>query len=129
MIIVTLMALGCSSGDDAERTTMLSPAEQVHPDVIEAEVTAAGDRFSVAATISSPYDSEERYADAFRVLSPDDEELGVRELTHHHADEQPFTRSLSGLEIPDGVASVTVQARDLVNGWGGETVTVAVPGR
>ena len=83
--------------------------------------------WTLSATISSPYDSPERYADAFRAVAPDGTELGVRVLTHDHADEQPFTRSLTGLVIPDGVDEITVEGRDLANGWGGGTVTVAVP--
>jgi hypothetical protein len=42
-------------------------------------------------------------------------------------DEQPFTRSLSGVTIPDGVDRVTVRARDSVHGHGGASVTVDVP--
>jgi hypothetical protein len=53
--------------------------------------------------------------------------LGVRELLHDHAGEQPFTRSLEGLEIPDGVKRITVQGRGLEHGWGGGTATVEVP--
>jgi hypothetical protein len=83
----------------------------------------------VRATISSPYDTPDRYAAAFRVLTPDGEELGERELLHDHADEQPFTRSLEGLEIPADVSEVIVEGRDQRHGWGGETVRVPVPGR
>lgn len=107
--------------------TPAASAAQDFPDVLEVELTASGDTWSVAATISSPYDSPERYADAFRVLGPDDTELGVRELLHDHGAEQPFTRSLDGLAIPDDVTEVTVEGRDLANGWGGDTVTVPVP--
>jgi hypothetical protein len=48
-------------------------------------------------------------------------------LTHDHATEQPFTRTQAGLEIPDGIASVTVEGHDLDNGYGGATQTVDVP--
>lgn len=93
------------------------------PDVIGVEVTDNGNgtyRFDV--TISSPYDSNDQYADAWRVLGPDGTEYGVRILTHPHANEQPFTRSLDGVEIPADVAEVTIEGRDLVNGWGGSTM-------
>ncbi len=131
ILAVTLVALGCSNSDGAieDEPTAPSQAEQAFPDVIEAGVTPDGDRFTVTATVSSPYDTEERYADAFRVLGPQEQVLGVRELTHPHLDEQPFTRSLRGVVIPEEVTSVTVQARDLENGWGGQTVTAGVPGR
>ncbi|MDZ7678843.1 MAG: hypothetical protein U5K29_09845 [Acidimicrobiales bacterium] len=100
---------------------------QRFPDVIEVEVTPLADRrYEVAATLSSPYDSPERYADAWRVLDEHGNELGRRELLHDHAAEQPFTRSTT-VEIPDGVEEITVEGRDQLSGYGGGTVTVAVP--
>ncbi len=53
--------------------------------------------------------------------------LGIRELLHDHAGEQPFTRSLEDLVIPDGVDRIVIEGRDLANGWGGTTVTLDVP--
>lgn len=99
---------------------------QEYPDVLEAEIEASGDTYSVDVTISSPYDSPERYADGWRVLAPDGTVLGEHELMHDHASEQPFTRTQSGLEIPDGVDEVTFEGKDLENGYGGETVTIPV---
>lgn len=110
----------------------LAWAEEIqrYPDVVGVEVIVAGEnRFHVDATLSSPYDSPSRYADAFRVLGPDGEELGVRELLHDHANEQPFTRRLSDVEIPGGIERVTVQGRDREHGYGGQTQTVTLPGR
>jgi len=48
-------------------------------------------------------------------------------LYHPHVGEQPFTRSLSGVAIPEGVSKVTVEAHDSVQGWGGATVEVELP--
>ncbi len=45
-----------------------------------------------------------------------------------HANEQPFTRSLSGVEIPDDVSIVTIQGRDQVNGRGGATLEIRLQG-
>jgi hypothetical protein len=99
--------------------------EELFPDVIEATATSDGDgTWTFSATLSSPYDTPQRYADAWRVLAPDGTELGLRILEHDHANEQPFTRSLPGVEIPAEINSVTIQGRDQVSGWGGATVTV-----
>ena len=76
------------------------------------------------ATLSSPYDTPQRYADAWRVVGPDGTVFGIRELTHDHASEQPFTRSQTGIEIPEDVQTVTVEGRDQISGWGGATVEV-----
>ena len=130
---MAVAASGCS-GSDADTTqsapseVTTAPDEQRYPDVIDASVTSTDDGWRFDVTVSSPYDSPERYADAWRIVGPDGTVYGVRELTHDHASEQPFTRSLDGVSIPDGVASVTIEGRDQRYGWGGATVVVAVPG-
>lgn len=100
-------------------------AVELHPDVLDATATQTADgTWEFSATLSSPYDSPERYADAWRVVGPDGSELGIRVLTHDHASEQPFTRSLSGVVIGDDVDQVTIEGRDQVSGWGGQTVVI-----
>jgi hypothetical protein len=103
---------------------------QLYPDVLNVKVQARGDqRFDFDVTVSSPYDSPQRYADAFRVTGADGRTYGERQLLHDHANEQPFTRDLYGVDIPAGVQSVIVQARDLKNGYGGKSMEVKLPGR
>jgi hypothetical protein len=82
--------------------------------------------FMFTVTMSSPYDTPERYADGWRIVGPDGTVYGEHTLTHDHANEQPFTRTQSGVAIPAEVDEVTVEGRDLEHGYGGETVTVAV---
>lgn len=115
-------------GETPSVSASQDPAGQQYPDVIAAEATATGDTWQVTATISSPYDTPQRYADAFRVLAPNDDVLGIRELTHDHANEQPFTRSLADVAIPTDVTTITVEGRDQANGWGGASVTIDLPG-
>ena len=104
--------------------------EQRHPDVVSVKAKpAGGDRFDFDVTVSSPYDTPQRYADAFRVTTLKGAVLGERILLHDHASEQPFTRDLYGVSIPAGVRTVRVQARDMKHGYGGRTVDVTVPGR
>lgn len=112
-----------ASASDAEDTGEI----QKFPDVIGAEAERDGDAWTVSATLSSPYDSPERYADAWRVVGPDGTVYGERILTHDHAAEQPFTRSQSGIEIPDDVTTVTIEGRDLEFGYGGETFELSLP--
>ena len=134
-VLLSLTACGggqsSQSSDDAaqaETTAAGQSSGQKYPDVREADLeSSGGDTWTLSVTISSPYDSPERYADGWRVLAPNGDVLGKHELMHDHANEQPFTRSQSGLEIPQDVQEITVEARDLKNGYGGETVTVSVP--
>ena len=104
-----------------------STADADFPNVVAVELRSDGDTWSLDVTMSSEYDTPERYADGWRVLDPGGNELGTMELTHDHAGEQPFTRSQSGLEIPDGVETIIVEGHDLENGYGGATVEVDVP--
>jgi hypothetical protein len=82
-------------------------------------------RFEV--TISHPDTGWDHYADGWRVLDMAGNELGMRTLAHPHVEEQPFTRSLSGVQIPPGTTQVQVQARETPDGWNPATTTVALP--
>jgi hypothetical protein len=66
----------------------------------------------------------EHYADRWEVLTADGEVLATRVLAHPHVDEQPFTRSQSGILIPEEVSQLQVRAHDLVHGYGGREVVV-----
>jgi hypothetical protein len=104
------------------------PAIAGEADVIEVEMTRAADgsyRFDV--TVAHADTGWDHYADAWDVLAPDGTVLGTRTLLHPHVDEQPFTRSLTGIQVPDDVTEVTVRAHDSVDHYGGKEVTVAVP--
>ena len=108
----------------------MSQQEQRFPDVIAAEVkVAAPGVFDFDVTVSSPYDTPSRYADGFRVSTIEGKLLGERKLMHDHQDEQPFTRDLYSVKIPEGIKKVVVQARDQKYGYGGKTVEVMLPGR
>jgi len=90
------------------------------PTVVAATASARDDAtWLVNVTLSSEYDSPARYADAWRVLDADDNELGIRVLAHDHAGEQPFTRSTS-VDIPTDITTVFIEGRDQINGWSGE---------
>jgi len=104
------------------------PLQAGEADVLAVEVTRAangGYRFDV--TVQHADTGWDHYADAFEVLAPDGSVLGTRTLLHPHVDEQPFTRSLSGVSIPAGITQVIVRARDSVHEYNGRQLTVALP--
>lgn len=122
----------CSAviGEVAAVAQAAGPPAQKHPDVVSARVRVTSTAtFDFDVTVSSPYDSPERYADAFRIMSKDGSVFGERVLLHDHATEQPFTRDLHDVRVPGAVRVVVVQARDKRFGYGGKTVEVALPGR
>ncbi|MEV8250716.1 hypothetical protein AB0O87_07310 [Microbacterium sp. NPDC076768] len=116
-----------SSSSESSSNDATQSADQEFPDVIDAVLSASGDEFTIAVTMSSPYDTADRYADGWRVLTADGNVLSEHQLGHDHANEQPFTRTSSAFSIPDGIDEVTVEGRDQANGYGGETVTIPVP--
>ncbi len=71
----------------------------------------------------------DHYANQWDVLTPDGELLKSRVLYHPHVDEQPFTRSLSGVIIPLEISQVRIRARDTVHGYSSSEVTVDLPAR
>jgi len=87
-------------------------------------VTASkqGGTWSFSVTVSHPDEGWDHYADGWEVAAPDGTQLGYRKLLHPHVNEQPFTRSLSGVEVPDALTSVIIRAHDSVHEWG-EPVT------
>ena len=101
-------------------------------DVTFVRVVATGDnRYTFHVTVAHPDTGWEDYADGWDVLLPDGTVVKpsasspfTRLLVHPHVNEQPFTRSQSGIEISAEITQVTVRAHDLVDGFGGKTVTI-----
>lgn len=118
---VTTTATVAVSSDAAD-----AAVDEKFPDIVDASATLTNGAWTFNVTVSSPYDSPERYADGWRILGPDGTEYGFRLLTHDHASEQPFTRALSNVQIPDDVDTVTIEGRDQVSGFGGGTFHVTL---
>jgi hypothetical protein len=87
-----------------------------------AECSATSCRFVVA--VRHEDEGWRHYANAWEIVAPDGSVLGTRVLRHPHVGEQPFERELRGVEVPPGVTSVRVRARDSVHGLGGREVEV-----
>lgn len=88
------------------------------------DVTVDGDRVSV--TLSHSDTGWDHYADGWEVLDADGKSLGVRVLAHPHVNEQPFTRSLGGVQIPAGATRIFIRVRDNVDGWAEELFEVVL---
>jgi hypothetical protein len=113
----SLVAAGLASG-----AALAGPA-----DVVDATADCKDHVCAFAVTVRHADEGWSHYADAWEVLAPDGRVLATRKLEHPHVDEQPFTRSLSGVQIPADVATVRIRAHDSVHGYGGREVTVAIP--
>lgn len=132
-LAVVVVAVACSAdggADEVEDTVTTTTEDEAAggcAHVVAATIETTGDTFTVSATVRSADTGWEKYADAFEVRASDGTVLGTRILAHPHVDEQPFTRSLTGLVIPAGTTEVTVAARDLVVGFCGDVVVLSVP--
>ncbi|TMV07269.1 hypothetical protein FGK63_13520 [Ruegeria sediminis] len=109
-------------------TALLASPALADPPVIEDAFAArSGDGWRFDVTVSHPDTGWDHYADGWRVLDMQGNELGMRVLYHPHEQEQPFTRSLGGVQIPDGTAQVQLQARCNVDGWNQATHLITLP--
>jgi hypothetical protein len=105
---------------------------QGNADVLHVRAVQGSDgTWTFHVTVEHPDTGWEDYADGWdvvmpdgTVLKPDPDSQFTRTLLHPHVNEQPFTRSQSGVEIPEGVTAVRVRAHDLVDGFGGQEVVV-----
>ncbi|GFE63051.1 hypothetical protein [Litoreibacter roseus] len=106
---------------------LASPALADQAVIEDASARKSGDSWSFSVTISHPDTGWDHYADGWSVNAPDGTELGYRVLAHPHENEQPFTRSLGGVVVPEGVTQVIIRAHDSVHGWSDETYTLDLP--
>lgn len=95
---------------------LAAPAFADTPVVDSASAQRAGNSWTISVTLSHPDSGWEHYADGWQVLAPDGTGLGFRLLAHPHVNEQPFTRSLSGVSIPEDLDHVLIRPRCLVDG-------------
>lgn len=112
----------CLLGLNWASTTLAGEA-----DVIDAEASCSGGICTISTTVRHGDTGWDHYADAWRVLAPDGTEIGKRVLYHPHVNEQPFTRSLSGVKVPAGVDHVLIEAHDKVHGYGGKRFKLQLP--
>lgn len=64
------------------------------------------------------------YADAWQIISLQGDVLGERVLYHPHENEQPFTRRVCGVQIPNDVTMIMIRGKCNVHGFGNQSVVV-----
>ena len=87
------------------------------PEVVDVTASKSGDGWRFNVTIAHGDTGWDDYADGWEVIDADGTPLGTRPLAHPHVNEQPFTRSQSGIVIPEGTTEVFIRVRDNVQGW------------
>jgi len=102
------------------------PAAAGEADVvaIEAVPEDGGTTWRFSVTLRHDDAGWDHYADKWEVVAPDGRVLATRVLLHPHEAEQPFTRTLGGVAVPEGIVAVTLRGHDSVHGYGGRETTV-----
>ena len=97
-------------------------------DVIKVNVKKTNSStYDFSVTIQHQDTGWKHYANKWDIVSKEGSVFGTRILHHPHVNEQPFTRSLSGVSIPARVKSVLVRAHDSVHKYGGRVMTIELP--
>jgi hypothetical protein len=115
-----LLAAGCAKATAEPTEEPVSLADVMF---VRASLQPDG-TWTFEVTVQHEDTGWEHYADRWEVLTLEGEVLATRVLAHPHVEEQPFTRSQSGVVIPEDVSEVRVRAHDLVHGYGGREVRV-----
>lgn len=97
-------------------------------DVVNVKVNKGGENtYNFSVTILHKDTGWDHYANKWEIVDTAGTVLGTRTLHHPHVNEQPFTRSLARVSIPDDIKHVTLRAYDSVHEYGGKTVSVELP--
>lgn len=94
------------------------PALAGSVDIRHVTLSKQADIWKVSVTLQHADTGWQHYADAWRIVTETGKVLATRVLYHPHVNEQPFTRSLVNVKLPDDVQQVQVEARCNVHGWG-----------
>ena len=95
--------------------------------IVDVEV-ACSNSCTFSVTLKHGDEGWQHYANQWDVMTMDGKLLKSRVLLHPHVNEQPFTRSLSGVKIPAGTSEVKIRAKDLKHGYSNDEYTVRIPG-
>lgn len=106
---------------------LVASAGSAHePEIMGVTATQTGTVWRVEVTILHPDTGWDHYVDGWEVQDRDGNRLGYRLLHHPHVNEQPFTRALDDLSLPEGAAEIFVRAHCSVDGWSGEAVHITL---
>jgi len=113
LVFASILIAGPASADDAK--------------IEDALARNSGSDWTFSVTLRHSDTGWDDYADGWRVVTQNGTVLGTRTLFHPHVDEQPFTRLLSGVAIPEATTRVFIEARTNADGWGEARLAVDLP--
>jgi hypothetical protein len=93
-------------------------------EIVKVMIEPSAHRWTFHVTLKHDDKGWDHYANGWRVVDEDGNELGMRKLWHPHEDEQPFTRTLANVLVPKGKTIVYIEASDKVHGWSKQRVRI-----
>ena len=102
----------------------ITHAGEANVETAEASCHRASCTFHV--TVKHADEGWKHYANRWEILTPEGKLIATRTLHHPHVNEQPFTRSLGNVLIPENINEVIIRAHDSVHEYGGKTATVKI---
>ena len=88
---------------------------------------AADGTYQIDVTLRHGDTGWEHYADRWEILTPQGDVIATRILHHPHVEEQPLTRSLRNVRLPEGLKMVLIRAHDNKHGYGVELFELQLP--
>ncbi len=99
---------------------LADPAE-----IVGATAQQSGAAWTVSVTLRHADTGWDDYADGWRIVTGNGTVIGTRVLAHPHVNEQPFTRSLSRVDLPG--EPLFIESSTNVTGWSGDLLPLTLP--
>lgn len=93
-------------------------------EIIKVVLTKRAGTWQADVTLKHQDEGWKHYADGWRLVDSNGNEIGKRTLYHPHVNEQPFTRSLTGFYLAEKMKVIFVEAHDLKHGWSADKVKI-----
>lgn len=94
-----------------------APAFAEAPKVVNAVAHSTGMGWNFSVTLEHPDTGWDHYADGWDIVDAAGNVFAARVLRHPHVQEQPFTRGLKNVMLPDGTREVFIRVKCSEHGW------------
>jgi hypothetical protein len=90
-------------------TLSAAPALAGDVQILDAEASRNGMFWRFTVTLAHADEGWDHYASGWDILTRNGRVLATRELMHPHDPTKPFTRSITGVDVPDGIRTVYIR--------------------
>ena len=124
-IFIIVLSLFCLSILQSQESPQYNADLDYAQVIFVKAVRATNQKWSFYVTVRHNDQGWNHYANVWEIIDPQTQEvLGTRVLAHPHDTEQPFTRSLSNVIIPEHIQVVIIRARCNLHDFEGKQVVL-----